>query len=281
MAAPPLNDSSVDADSRLVNMSCFDLLLIELVPLAERMARAYEASLDRPTPSPTSSTATKRTSKGPPPMGANNAISTSTTAKTTTNTTTTTTPSSNSAPSITVTGANTTAASSQPSHTALLAADGLPTTTIFADSVYVRLERLGFRVGEGLSERISRDRPRFNPAGINGSNVGNVNDHHLDVIKFLCKDIWGVVWRKQVDNLKTNHRGVFVLTDNKFRPLTRMSMANHAEAMQRARPHLFFPCGIIRGVLSSLGIKATVQAETMELPSAIFQITTVLPQVKP
>jgi hypothetical protein len=92
--------------------------------------------------------------------------------------------------------------------------------------VYVRLERLGFRVGEGLSERFSRDRPRFQNyagsgpgmagAGSGGSGtgaggaptvgIGNINDHHLDVIKFLCKDIWTVVWKKQVDNLKTNHR---------------------------------------------------------------------------
>ncbi|KIX98026.1 uncharacterized protein Z520_06105 [Fonsecaea multimorphosa CBS 102226] len=292
MAAPPPppgGDSlSLDADSRLVSISCFDLLLIELVPLAERMARAYEASLDRPLPSsPTASsssstTAMKRTSKSGPPTGS------ASTAVATTNP---------SAPSITITSAvpttTTTTASSQPSNTtALLAADGLPSTTIFADSVYVRLERLGFRVGEGLSERISRDRPRFNnnhhslpgASGLHGpgnNNVGNVNDHHLDVIKFLCKDIWGVVWRKQVDNLKTNHRGVFVLTDNKFRPLTRMSMANHAEALQRARPYLFFPCGVIRGVLSSLGIKATVQAETIELPGAVFQITTVQPQIRP
>ena len=70
-------------------------------------------------------------------------------------------------------------------------------------------------------------------------------------------------------------QGVFVLTDSKFRPLMRMSMTTSAEALQRAQPHLFFPCGIIRGVLSSLGIKATVQAETTELPGAVFQIKTV------
>lgn len=28
----------------------------------------------------------------------------------------------------------------------------------------------------------------------------------LDVIKFICKDIWAVFWDKQVDNLRTNHR---------------------------------------------------------------------------
>jgi len=71
-------------------------------------------------------------------------------------------------------------------------------------------------------------------------------------------------------------QGVFVLTDSKFRPFSRMSMQTSQEAIVRAQPHLIFPCGIIRGVLSSLGIKATVQAETTELPMATFQIKTTL-----
>jgi hypothetical protein len=54
-----------------------------------------------------------------------------------------------------------------------------------------------------------------------------------------------------------------------------MSMANRGEAVLKAQPHLYFPCGIIRGALSSLGIKATVQAETTELPTATFQIKTI------
>jgi len=53
-----------------------------------------------------------------------------------------------------------------------------------------------------------------------------------------------------------------------------MSMQTSQEATIRAQPHLIFPCGIIRGVLSSLGMKATVQAETTDLPGAIFQIKT-------
>ena len=40
--------------------------------------------------------------------------------------------------------------------------------------------------------RFSRDRPRFTDT--------------LDMIKFLCKDMWTLVFRKQIDNLKTNHR---------------------------------------------------------------------------
>ena len=38
---------------------------------------------------------------------------------------------------------------------------------------------------------------------------------------------------------------------------------------------LWFPCGLIRGALSSLGINATVQADTSELPGATFQIKTI------
>lgn len=45
----------------------------------------------------------------------------------------------------------------------------------------------------------------------------------LDIIKFICKDFWIAVFQKQIDNLKTNHRGVYVLTDNSFRWLSKMS----------------------------------------------------------
>ncbi|ERF69119.1 hypothetical protein EPUS_01075 [Endocarpon pusillum Z07020] len=101
---------------------------------------------------------------------------------------------------------------------------------VYRDAIFIRLDGLGYRVGQGLSERFSRDRPRF---------LDN-----LDVIKFLCKDLWTILFKKQIDNLKTNHR------------------------------YLFFPCGIIRGALSSLGINATVQAESTDLPIAVFQIKT-------
>lgn len=63
----------------------------------------------------------------------------------------------------------------------------------------------------------------------------------LDAIKFVCKDLWQLVFRKQIDNLKTNHRGIFVLTDNRFQPLSRMSIDRKAgpkagdEAIERAQ----------------------------------------------
>jgi trafficking protein particle complex subunit 6 len=90
------------------------------------------------------------------------------------------------------------------------------------EAVFYRLETLGYRVGQGLVERFAKDRPRFNDT--------------LDVIKFVCKDLWTLVFRKQVDNLKTNHRGVYVLTDNSFRPFSRMSTEAGGQAVLRAQP---------------------------------------------
>jgi hypothetical protein len=118
------------------------------------------------------------------------------------------------------------------------------------DAVFYRLEMLGYRVGQGLVERyvlfllcpslpsamrcrltararsFSRDRPRFADT--------------MDVIKFLCKDLWMLLFRKQIDNLKTNHRGVYVLTDNSFRPFSRMSTEAGGQAVVRAQPVRLF-----------------------------------------
>jgi hypothetical protein len=118
----------------------------------------------------------------------------------------------------------------------------------------------------------------------------------LDVIKFLCKDLWTLLFRKQIDNLKTNHRGIYVLTDNTFKPLGRMSfdtkkydaamqaalvaqtgdvaLGRDANSQARVQPFLYFPAGLIRGCLAGLGITATVTAESAALPGATFQIRT-------
>ncbi|KAJ1559778.1 Trafficking protein particle complex subunit 33 [Cladochytrium tenue] len=60
------------------------------------------------------------------------------------------------------------------------------------EAAYFKLETLGYRVGMAIAERATRDRPRF--------------ADNLEIVKFICKDFWISVFRKQVDNLKTNHR---------------------------------------------------------------------------
>ncbi|KAE8842012.1 hypothetical protein PTNB73_00066 [Pyrenophora teres f. teres] len=103
---------------------------------------------------------------------------------------------------------------------------GVATATIDDDeareAVFHRLESLGYRVGLGVVERVSRQTPRPTTP--------------LDCIKFLCKDLWTLLFRKQIDNLKTNHRGIYVLTDNTFKPLGRMSFdtKKYDAAMQAA-----------------------------------------------
>ncbi|KAF1948722.1 transport protein particle component [Byssothecium circinans] len=151
------------------------------------------------------------------------------------------------------------------------------------EAVFHRLESLGYRVGLGIVERVSRTTPRPSDP--------------LSTIKFLCKDLWTLLFRKQIDNLKTNHRGIYVLTDNTFKPLTRMSfdtrkhydpavaaaaaasgdpaLGRDANSIARAQPFLYFPAGLVRGCLAGLGVTATVTAESSGLPAATFQIRTV------
>ncbi|KAK4991985.1 hypothetical protein LTR66_003627 [Elasticomyces elasticus] len=78
------------------------------------------------------------------------------------------------------------------------------------EAVFWRLEGMGYRVGLGMAERFSANRPLISTP--------------LDAIKFICKDLWTLCFKKQIDNLKTNHRGIYVLTDTRFHPLTRMSV---------------------------------------------------------
>eukprot|EP01114_Cavostelium_apophysatum_P007975 TRINITY_DN2020_c0_g1_i1.p1 TRINITY_DN2020_c0_g1~~TRINITY_DN2020_c0_g1_i1.p1 ORF type:complete len:168 (+),score=23.10 TRINITY_DN2020_c0_g1_i1:187-690(+) len=122
----------------------------------------------------------------------------------------------------------------------------------------LKLERIGFSVGQRLAERYTKERTRFS--------------EHLEMIKFLCKEFWLELYKKQIDNLRTNHRGVFVLHDNKFRWLLKLSSASSAQTKAAAMRYLVFPCGLIRGALANLGVSAEVVAEITALPSCNFTI---------
>lgn len=118
------------------------------------------------------------------------------------------------------------------------------------------LESMGFRVGQGLIERLTRDSPSFKD--------------ELDIMKFVCKDFWTKVFRRQVDNLRTNHQGTYVLQDNKFSLLTQLS--NGKQYLDQAPKYLAFSCGIVRGALSNLGLESVVTAEVSIMPSCKFQV---------
>lgn len=69
-----------------------------------------------------------------------------------------------------------------------------------------------------IVSRLTRDFPRFKD--------------ELEVMKAICKDFWNAVFKKQVDNLRTNHQGVYVLQDNKFRFLAPIS--NNRQYLEQA-----------------------------------------------
>ncbi|KAJ2741178.1 hypothetical protein GGI20_005367 [Coemansia sp. BCRC 34301] len=135
----------------------------------------------------------------------------------------------------------------------------VPDNSELMEQVYVKLELVGFRIGRRLAERFAPPNRRLVDT--------------LDIVKFVCKDIWMVLFNRQIDNLKTNHRGIYVLQDNKFKWFLRMSGNNGgAAAARKAQPYIWLPCGIIRGILDSFGVNTVVIAETLGLPQCTFQI---------
>jgi hypothetical protein len=152
---------------------------------------------------------------------------------------------------------------------------------------------LGYRVGQSLVERLVEwwtevyltekpqkaknicslfvrftiDRPRFTDT--------------LDVVKFICKDLWVIMFKKQVDNLKTNHRvrivagayywvveppcvltdiqqGVYVLQDNNFRWFMRMSTdIGGTDSSSKATPVSFFEHTLIFVSSSDIYLNST------------------------
>lgn len=127
------------------------------------------------------------------------------------------------------------------------------------EAVRTRLEAIGMHVGANITERLSHDRPLFADT--------------LDAVKFICKDLWAACWDKQVDNLRTNHRGIYVLQDQAFKPIARISSwEGRAEALKKAKLYVAMPAGILRGALIRLGYQAVVVPEIASLPQCSFQL---------
>lgn len=126
------------------------------------------------------------------------------------------------------------------------------------DAANLRLEALGYDVGYRYVEKAV-------------TNQFFIGTEPLDVIKFICKEFWEEIFRKKIDKLQTNHKGVFVLSDFKFKWLERYSSDDIASKQAAARM-LHFPCGILRGALANLGIASIVNADFNTLPGVTFNI---------
>ena len=146
-------------------------------------------------------------------------------------------------------------------------------SVLAAEMAAAKMERLGFGVGYRLCERLAQTKPLTTTpapappssgsvtAGGAGPAAGDtLAATQLEAVKFLCKEFWTEVFRKQIDKLQTNHRGVFVLKDHELRWLRRLP-SDDERARVAAIKLLAFPCGLIRGALSNLGIAAVVSCD--------------------
>jgi hypothetical protein len=118
----------------------------------------------------------------------------------------------------------------------------------------------GYRVGYSLSERLSKDNPRYRD--------------ELDTVKYLCKELWISLFKKQVDNLRTNHQGVYVIHDGRFRLLqqTFLSMNKPIDNVNRLHTlYIAYSIGLIRGILTNMGHPCRVTAEIVDF-GVRFQI---------
>ncbi|EEB09911.1 trafficking protein particle complex subunit 6B, putative [Pediculus humanus corporis] len=118
------------------------------------------------------------------------------------------------------------------------------------------LEYLGYITGFRIIERLTREWSPFK--------------NELETMKFLCTDFWSSIYMKQIDNLRTNHKGVYVLQDNAFRYLVHLS--SQKQYLEFAPRFVAFTCGLIRGALSNLGITCLVTAEVDQMPACKFHI---------
>lgn len=130
--------------------------------------------------------------------------------------------------------------------------------TVAAEMASAKLERMGFSVGYRLTERLAQNKT-WN-AVPNQDAAAAVSAQQLEAVKFLCKEVWLEIFRKQIDKLQTNHRGVFVLKDLDLKWLSRFPAGTEFARVTAIRL-LAFPCGLIRGCLSNLGIPAVVSCD--------------------
>ncbi len=135
------------------------------------------------------------------------------------------------------------------------------------------LDAIGFSTGRRLAERLTAGRaPLAEP---------------LDVVKWACKELWSALFRRPVDNLKTNHRGTFQLRDTRFPWAARIAQnlvaaraagAPRLSGNELAAEHLVLPAALLRGALAALGLDATVTADATALPQVDFTVVTRPPQ---
>ena len=77
----------------------------------------------------------------------------------------------------------------------------------------------------------------------------------LETMKFLCTEFWKFAFSKSVDNLRTNNAGTFIILDDGFKLIGRMSTKDHdsQEFKDKITCYEAFVVGMITGAIMNLG----------------------------
>lgn len=126
----------------------------------------------------------------------------------------------------------------------------------------------------------------------------------LDVMRWLCRDFWGEVFRKAGDKLQTNNsvrvrprpaalqtragsagsisagflvsslclQGTYLLVDANFRPLRYLAAEDDDTAKSLHLRFMMLPCGLVRGALAALDMDASVNVDVTGSPKVVFQV---------
>jgi hypothetical protein len=136
------------------------------------------------------------------------------------------------------------------------------------EDVNYKLENLGYGIGLRITELIIFHND-------NDGLILNNDMELLNLMKFVCRDVWKLLYGKQMDNLRTNHKGTFVLIDNNFKTFRNFnSRKGLQDTIEKAKQYLWISGGIIRGVLKSFGIESLVTPEITTFPSVSYSIQT-------
>lgn len=97
-------------------------------------------------------------------------------------------------------------------------------------------------------------------------------------MRYICTEFWKFTFSKQVDNLRTNNSGTFILTDEQFRFIARISNNDHEskEYKQKVKCYESFVSGLIKGALINLGYDSVPIVAT-QITGSKLQLTITVP----
>lgn len=86
------------------------------------------------------------------------------------------------------------------------------------DMAFYKVERIGFSMGERIIEKYNQLHfySIYTMCRLLHKSLNTRLPDQLEAFKFICKEFWSYLFKRQVDNLKTNHRGVYVMQVNDF-----------------------------------------------------------------